>query len=216
VPTTARTVSRVSATTPGRRFLGLPGFRIDQLGLAVVGLLPIGFRYAPLRLRVEGSSQGVAHELRALSCTTRRDALQLIRRAIVDLDYDLASHATSIYYVYKICENSTRAQVRAVGVLLGPEQWRRLDFRTNVRLSEAEAKLKGQESDLEISEGWEKDPPVQAFADLMNRTLGKPIEMEKIEQSRIEEFRWGELVEDLGRGVNELPSQKRMTRPWRL
>lgn len=47
------------------------------------------------------------------------------------------------------------------------------------RLSEAQALLEtGGEAanDLEIIEVWEKDPSVQAFTDLMNRTIDKPIE----------------------------------------
>ena len=45
------------------------------------------------------------------------------------------------------------------------------------KLSEAEAILKmGQESDNEIIEVWEERPNVQAFTDLMNRTLDKPTE----------------------------------------
>jgi hypothetical protein len=45
------------------------------------------------------------------------------------------------------------------------------------KLSEAEAILKmGQESDSEIIEVWEERPNVQAFTDLMNRTLDKPTE----------------------------------------
>jgi hypothetical protein len=42
-----------------------------------------------------------------------------------------------------------------------------------LRVTEAMAKVKlGQ--DEEIVEVWEKDPSVQAFADLMNRTIDKP------------------------------------------
>lgn len=45
------------------------------------------------------------------------------------------------------------------------------------KLSEAEAILKmGQESDSEIIEVWEERPSVQAFTDLMNRTIDKPTE----------------------------------------
>lgn len=45
------------------------------------------------------------------------------------------------------------------------------------RLTEAQARLKeGQESDTEIIEVWEKDPSVQAFTDLMNRAIDKPVE----------------------------------------
>jgi hypothetical protein len=47
------------------------------------------------------------------------------------------------------------------------------------RLTEAQALLQvgGEEAnDLEIIEVWEKDPSVQAFTDLMNRTIDKPID----------------------------------------
>lgn len=44
-----------------------------------------------------------------------------------------------------------------------------------VKLTEAQARLKeGTESDTEIIEVWEKDPSVQAFTDLMNRTIDMP------------------------------------------
>jgi hypothetical protein len=59
---------------------------------------------------------------------------------------------------------------------------------------------------------------VQAFADLMNRTLGKLIEMDKIEQSRIEEFRSGgdELAEELRQGRERVALAEANDRPWRL
>lgn len=45
------------------------------------------------------------------------------------------------------------------------------------RMSEVEAIVSlGQDSETEIIEVWEKDPSVQAFTDLLNRTLDKPIE----------------------------------------
>jgi len=34
----------------------------------------------------------------------------------------------------------------------------------------------GQESDTEVIEVWEERPNVQAFTDLLNRTIDKPIE----------------------------------------
>lgn len=44
-----------------------------------------------------------------------------------------------------------------------------------VKLTEAQASLReGVESDEEIIEVWEKDPSVQAFTDLMNRTIDMP------------------------------------------
>jgi hypothetical protein len=42
--------------------------------------------------------------------------------------------------------------------------------------SEAEKLLSGGESDRVVIEVWEKDPSVQAFSDLMNRALDKPID----------------------------------------
>jgi len=44
-----------------------------------------------------------------------------------------------------------------------------------LRVTEAMARAK-QGSEEEIIEVWEKDPSVQAFTDLMNRTLDKPVE----------------------------------------
>lgn len=45
------------------------------------------------------------------------------------------------------------------------------------KLSEAEAILAlGQESDSEVIEVWEERPNVQAFTDLLNRTIDKPTE----------------------------------------
>jgi hypothetical protein len=45
------------------------------------------------------------------------------------------------------------------------------------KLSEAEAIIAmGQESDTEVIEVWEERPNVQAFTDLLNRTIDKPIE----------------------------------------
>jgi hypothetical protein len=46
-----------------------------------------------------------------------------------------------------------------------------------VRVTEAMAKLRNDlTNDQEIIEVWEKDPSVQAFTDLMNRALDKPME----------------------------------------
>jgi len=47
-----------------------------------------------------------------------------------------------------------------------------------VRLDERRVKaiLGGNESEHEMIEVWEKDPSVQAFTDLMNRTVDKPAE----------------------------------------
>jgi|SRR6185369_4055246 len=41
---------------------------------------------------------------------------------------------------------------------------------------DAEKLLNGEDSDRIVVEVWEKDPSVQAFTDLMNRYLDKPIE----------------------------------------
>jgi len=46
-----------------------------------------------------------------------------------------------------------------------------------IRVTEAMAKAKAGD-DEEIIEVWEKDPQVQAFTDLLNRTLDKPAEQE--------------------------------------
>jgi hypothetical protein len=50
------------------------------------------------------------------------------------------------------------------------------------KLSEARAKVKlsGAEGDLEIIEVWEERPNVQAFTDLLNRTIDKPAEQEQV------------------------------------
>lgn len=48
-----------------------------------------------------------------------------------------------------------------------------------IRVTEAMAKQKsGDPENEEIIEVWEKDPSVQAFTDLLNRTLDKPKEQE--------------------------------------
>jgi hypothetical protein len=63
------------------------------------------------------------------------------------------------------------------------------------RLTEAQALLQvgGEEAnDLEIIEVWEKDPSVQAFTDLMNRTLDKPIEQVQADISGALVIRWQE------------------------
>lgn len=43
----------------------------------------------------------------------------------------------------------------------------------------AKAKLEGKGSDLESIEVWEERPNVQAFTDLLNRTIDKPAEQEQ-------------------------------------
>ncbi len=45
-----------------------------------------------------------------------------------------------------------------------------------IRVTEAMAKTRTGDTNEEIIEVWEKDPSVQAFTDLMNRTLDKPAE----------------------------------------
>lgn len=42
----------------------------------------------------------------------------------------------------------------------------------------------------EIIEVWEKDPSVQAFTDLMNRTLDKPIEQVRADVTATVVYRW--------------------------
>jgi len=42
-----------------------------------------------------------------------------------------------------------------------------------------ELRARGLKPDEEVVEIWEKDPSVQAFTDLMNRTLDKPAEQEQ-------------------------------------
>lgn len=49
-----------------------------------------------------------------------------------------------------------------------------------IRVGEAMAKLATDESVVEV---WEKDPSVQAFTDLLNRTLDKPTEHVEMEHS---------------------------------
>jgi hypothetical protein len=63
------------------------------------------------------------------------------------------------------------------------------------RLTEAQALLQvgGEEAnDLEIIEVWEKDPSVQAFTDLMNRTIDKPVEQVQADVSGALVIRWQE------------------------
>jgi hypothetical protein len=48
--------------------------------------------------------------------------------------------------------------------------------------AQARARLKGQESEFESIEVWEERPNVQAFTDLLNRTIDKPAEQEQIIQ----------------------------------
>jgi hypothetical protein len=51
----------------------------------------------------------------------------------------------------------------------------------------------GEEAnDLEIIEVWEKDPSVQAFTDLMNRTIDKPVEQVQADVSGALVIRWQE------------------------
>jgi hypothetical protein len=61
-----------------------------------------------------------------------------------------------------------------------------------IRVTEAMAKLKQPaDDDEEIIEVWEKDPSVQAFTDLMNRALDKPMEqVQQIEVSGGLELTW--------------------------
>lgn len=59
------------------------------------------------------------------------------------------------------------------------------------RLSEAQAVLEvGGESELEIIEVWEKDPSIQAFTDLMNRTIDKPVEQVTADMTANVTYRW--------------------------
>jgi hypothetical protein len=52
------------------------------------------------------------------------------------------------------------------------------------KLTEAEAAVKmSRESEYESIEVWEERPSVQAFTDLMNRTIDKPVEQTAIEHS---------------------------------
>lgn len=63
-----------------------------------------------------------------------------------------------------------------------------------VHLTEALAKaiIAGEDTDHEMLDVWEKLPNVQAFTDLMNRTLGKPAEHVEAEVNTKGElvFRW--------------------------
>ena len=107
-PTRARIVSTASAAAPRHRPSLLPGPRIDPLRLAVIGLPPVGVGHASLGLRVESLTQGTAHEFRALARTTRRDALQLLCRPLVQFDYDLPSHSESRYLLYAVSRGVAR------------------------------------------------------------------------------------------------------------
>lgn len=64
-----------------------------------------------------------------------------------------------------------------------------------VRLSEAKVKeiLDGKESEHEVIEVWEKDPSIQAFTDLLNRTIDKPAEVvdATLSHSGTVVFKWG-------------------------
>ena len=50
---------------------------------------------------------------------------------------------------------------------------------TKLSAEAAEALLNGEDSDQSTIEVWDKDPSVQAFTDLMNRALDKPIEQQE-------------------------------------
>ena len=54
---------------------------------------------------------------------------------------------------------------------------------------EADKALAG-ESEFTMVEVWEKDPSVQAFTDLMNRAIGKPIEDVQVHQTGALEIKW--------------------------
>jgi len=47
---------------------------------------------------------------------------------------------------------------------------------TKLTAEQAETILGGEDSDSVVVEVWEKDPSVQAFTDLMNRHMDKPVE----------------------------------------
>ena len=63
-----------------------------------------------------------------------------------------------------------------------------------VEVTEAQAKdiLSGKIDSLEALEVWEKQPSIQAYADLMNRVLGKPAEHVELDAKHEGEitFRW--------------------------
>lgn len=54
----------------------------------------------------------------------------------------------------------------------------------------AEAIIKGEDDQHEMLEVWEKDPSVQAFTDLMNRTIDKPVETVESEARIDVSYRW--------------------------
>jgi hypothetical protein len=56
-----------------------------------------------------------------------------------------------------------------------------------LRVTDARTKLGDRE---EIIEVWEKDPSTQAFTDLMNRTIGKPVEAVDLATSGKIEISW--------------------------
>lgn len=64
----------------------------------------------------------------------------------------------------------------------------------------AKLALQAHADDEEIIEVWEKDPNIQAYADLMNRALDKPAEQVKVtgaDDGPIEHvFRWGTVKKD--------------------
>ena len=59
------------------------------------------------------------------------------------------------------------------------------------KLTEAEATLAiGNESETEVIEVWEERPNVQAFTDLLNRTIDKPIEQVNVDAHVEGVYRW--------------------------
>jgi hypothetical protein len=60
------------------------------------------------------------------------------------------------------------------------------------RIEDKDAEIK-IDPDNEIIEVWAKDPSVQAFTDLMNRTIDKPADTTNLEQSGtiIHIYKWG-------------------------
>lgn len=60
------------------------------------------------------------------------------------------------------------------------------------RIGEEELKaiLAGEDSERVVIEVWDKDPSVQAFSDLMNRAIDKPIEPVEVEHSGGIEIKW--------------------------
>jgi hypothetical protein len=73
-----------------------------------------------------------------------------------------------------------------------------------VRVAESGAKA-GLTSQEEVVEVWAKDPNVQAFTDLMNRALGKPVAQETVSMSGGIEIRWKDLEDRLAKARRRLP-----------